>query len=45
MGRVSSPLGKLVRERFQSGVRRLVLNLTAVDYVDSAGVGEFTRIK
>ena len=39
MSRDPSPLGKCVRDLFQSGARRIVLNLAAVDYVDSAGLG------
>ncbi|HXK02111.1 MAG TPA: STAS domain-containing protein [Verrucomicrobiae bacterium] len=39
LGRESQRIETLAEEMGQKGVRRLVLDLTGVDYIDSAGIG------
>jgi anti-sigma B factor antagonist len=38
----SVDLRKLLRRRLEEGVRKFVLNLAGVSYIDSSGIGEIT---
>jgi anti-sigma B factor antagonist len=39
-GKEAPPCGKTVREPIEKGYRKIVLNLSDVDYIDSSGIGE-----
>jgi len=40
LGEGSSTLRKTIRELVEKGYRKIVLNLSDVDYIDSSGIGE-----
>lgn len=42
IGEGSVDLRKLMRRRLEEGVRKFVLNLSGVRYIDSSGIGEIT---